>query len=372
MTRRPLRIALLHPVYWPEVRRGSERLVHDLSVTLADRGHEVTLMTSHAGATATMVEEGVRVVRSRRLPEPRQLRWYEQHLANAPNIWRGLARERYDVAHAFFPADAWAALRLRRFGGPPVAFSFHGIPVRRYLVGRRYRTELLRSVVAEAAATTVLSRAAARRFRRYLLVEPEVLPGGVLTQCFGGQFAPRRAEPTLICAASLGDPYKRGELLISAFSRLRERLPGARLVLVRSRDPFFGPQASVLPEGVEVIEADETPALARAYASAWASVLPSVDDAFGLVLLESLAAGTPVVASRSGGPAEIVNDDSLGRLFEPDDEDDLVRAMEEALELGSRGSCAACSRRAAEFDWATVADRYEELYARIHAGGSGS
>jgi len=370
MTRRPLRIALLHPVYWPEVRRGSERLVHDLSVTLAERGHEATLLTSHARPSATGVEEGVRVVRSRRLPEPRQLRWYEQHLANAPNVWRGLVRGRYDVAHAFFAADAWAALRLRRLGGPPVAFSFHGIPVRRYLVGRRYRTELLRSVVSEAAATTVLSSAAARRFRRYLLAEPEVLPGGVLTERFGGQPAPRREEPTLICAASLADPYKRGELLLSAFSRLRERLPGVRLLLVRSRDPFFGARLPGLPEGVEVIEADETGALARAYAAAWASVLPSVDDAFGLVLLESLAAGTPVVASRSGGPAEIVNDESLGRLFEPDDEDDLVRAMEGALELGSHGPCEACRRRAAEFDWSIVADRYEGLYARILAGGS--
>ncbi len=371
MNRRPLRIALLHPVYWPEVRRGSERLVHDLSVTLAARGHEVTLLTSHAAATTTTIEEGVRVVRSRRLPEPGPLRWYEQHLANAPNVWRGLLGGRFDVAHAFFAVDAWAALGARRLGGPPVAFSFHGIPVRRYLVGRRYRTELLARVAAESAATTVLSAAAARRFRRYLLVEPEVLPGGVLAERFGAEPAPRREEPTLICAASLADPYKRGELLLSAFSRLRERLPAARLVLVRSRDPFFGEPSSALPEGVEVIEADETDALARAYASAWASVLPSVDDAFGLVLLESLAAGTPVVASRSGGPAEIVDDESVGRLFEPDDRDDLVRAMGEALELGSGGPCEACTRRAAEFDWATVADRYEELYARIHGGGPG-
>jgi hypothetical protein len=42
-----VRIALLHPTYWPEVRRGSERLAHDLATALANRGHEVTLLTSH-------------------------------------------------------------------------------------------------------------------------------------------------------------------------------------------------------------------------------------------------------------------------------------------------------------------------------------
>lgn len=365
MTRHRLRIALLHPVYWPEVRRGSERLIHDLSVTLAARGHEVTLLTAHAGATLTSVEEGVRVVRSRRLPEPRPLRWYEHHLVDAPHVLRRLALERYDVVHAFFAVDAWAALKVRRFGGPPVAFSFHGIPVRRYLVGRRYRAELLRRVAAESDATTVLSGAAAERFRRYLLVEPEVLPGGVLGERFASQPAPKHERPTLICAASLADPFKRGELLLWAFERLRERLPDARLVVVRSRDPFFGSGLSALPAGVELIEADETSTLARAYASAWASVLPSVDDAFGLVLLESLAAGTQVIASRSGGPAEIVDREEIGLLFEPDDEDDLVRVMEEALDVRPAGPSEACRARAADYDWSTIGDRYEDLYARL-------
>src|SRR5439155_1593557 len=83
---------------------------------------------------------------------------------------------------------------------------------------------------------------------------------------------------------------------------------------------------------------------ARAYAGAWASVLPSVDEAFGLVLIESLAAGTPAVAARSGACPEIIDDDRVGRLFAPDDADDLLRAMEEALDLGSEAETSAPSR----------------------------
>ena len=121
-----------------------------------------------------------------------------------------------------------------------------------------------------------------------------------------------------------------------------------------------------LPAGTEWVDADDTQTLARAYASAWVSVLPSVDEAFGLVLLESLAAGTPVVAARSGGPPEIVSSDAIGRLFEPDAADDLARALDEALELSAGDAAtAACRERARDYDWSRVVERYEEVYASV-------
>lgn len=360
-----MRIALLHPTYWPEVRRGSERLVHDLATELAGRGHEITILTTHEARPSATNEDGVRVVRNWRPPFLRPLRWYEDHVADAPTTIWSLHRGRFDLAHAFHPADAWAAVKARRLGGPPTVFSFHGIPVRQYLVERRYRLEMLRTTIAQAAATTVLSEAAATAFRRYLLTEPRILPGGVRCAEFEVE-EPRSPQPTLVCSASLRDPRKRSELLLAAFERLRERRPEARLLLVRPRDPLIFWSTPRLPAGVSWVEADDTPSLARAYAGAWASVLPSVDEAFGLVLIESLAAGTPAVAARSGACPEIIDDERVGRLFASDDADDLVRAMEEALDLGSEPeTAAACRERAAEFDWPGVAEAYEGLYESI-------
>lgn len=362
-SRLPVRIALLHPTYWPEVLRGTERIVHDLGQALAGRGHEVTLLTSHRSWPATTIEDGMRVIRSWRPPEIRTQRWYEYHLGNVPNvIWR-LLREEFDVAHAYFPSDAWAAVQARRLGGPPVILSLQGIPTREYLVSRRYRLEMLRSAVGGATACTVLSVAAARPFHRYLLREPHVLPPGLYCESFAAE-EPRAPIPTLICTASLGDPRKRGALLMRAFRALRERRPDARLLVFRSRDPVLSRSSVELPEGAEWVEADHRPeVLARAYASAWASVLPAVEEAFGLVLTESLAAGTPVVADRSGAGPEIIDSDAIGRLFEPDDEEDLARAMNGALELGARDeTAAACRRRAADYEWSRLIGRYEELY----------
>jgi glycosyltransferase involved in cell wall biosynthesis len=302
------------------------------------------------------------VVRSRRLPQPPTFGLHEDFLGNVHNVVGRLARGGYDVAHAFHLADAWAARWARRLGAPPFVFSFHGMPTREHLVARRYRLEMIQAVASSAAVTAVLSEAAATPFRRYLLREPRILPGGVVGDSFSVD-AERAPAPTIFCAASVGDPRKQGALLVEGFRLLRKRRPDARLRVVRTRDPLLSPESIVLPEGGEWVEAEATADLAREYAGAWASVLPSVDEPFGLVLVESLAAGTPVVAARSGACPEIVSDERIGSLFEPGDAADLAAAMERALALGDEeGTAAACRERAAEFDWSRVVERYEDAY----------
>ncbi len=175
-----MRIALLNPTYWPEVRRGSERMAHDLASSLVERGHEVTILTSHRAPSSTSIEGGVRVIRRRRLPDGLPLtRAFEYYLQNAPNAFAGLLRGDFDVAHALFPVDAWAAAQAARVGGPPYVFSFNGIPTRLYLVVRRYRLEMLTTAIRHAARVAVLSDAAAGCLRRHLLHDPVVLPPGV-------------------------------------------------------------------------------------------------------------------------------------------------------------------------------------------------
>ena len=127
--------------------------------------------------------------------------------------------------------------------------TLHGIPTRQYLVARRYRLEMLRSVAAGADECTVLSEAAADPFRRYLLREPRVLAPGVVTSAFAGR--PTLDRPTLFCAASLGDPRKRGELLLGAFERVHRRRPQARLVLAGGRDPVMSGAGPALAAGVD-------------------------------------------------------------------------------------------------------------------------
>ena len=357
-----MRIALLHPTYWPEVRRGSERLAHDLGATLADRGHEVTLVTTHAGRRAEAIEDGIRVVRARRVPQLPGMNWYDEYVGAIPAVFTELVRGDYEVAHALYPTDAWTARLARRFGGPPYVMAVHGILNREYLVRRRYRLEMFKVAAADAAAVSALSEAGAEPLRRYALAEPLILPGGVIGADYAGAVE-RPSVPTLLCPAALGDPRKRGELLLEAFAIVADRIPEARLVLAGGVDPFSGGGPATLPAGVSATELAGTAELAAAYRSASVTVLPSDHEAFGLVLVESLASGTPVVAARSGGCVEIVTDEGVGRLFERGDADDLARAIGEALELAAIPATAdRCREHAAAWDWARVVERYEAVY----------
>ncbi len=363
-----MRIALLQPTYWPEVRRGAERLVHDLGAALAGRGHEVTLLTTHPGRTRSAQEDGMTVVRAFRPPSPPPLGWYEDHLAGLPGMVARLAAGSFDVAHGFFPAQSWGAVKARRLGGPPVVSSLLGLPVRTHLVARRYRIEMMRASMVEADRCTVLSEAAAAAVRRYLDADPVVLPGGVVASRFQVE-AERRPRPAIVCAASIGDPRKRGALLLEAFTRLRRDVPEAELILARTSDPFMSPEVHDLPAGAGWVDVDGDAHLAGLYASSWASVLPAVGEPFGLVLVESLAAGTPAVAARSGACPEILDSPAVGRLFEPDDPASLAAAMAAALELARRPATGpACRNRAAHFDWGRLVEAYEREYERAVAG----
>ena len=94
-----MRVALLSPCFWPEVRRGSERFVRDLADGLIARGHEPRLITSHAGRPSRAVEDGLPVVRHWRPPARRlRAREYEDHLTHVPFSYLELRAGRDDVA----------------------------------------------------------------------------------------------------------------------------------------------------------------------------------------------------------------------------------------------------------------------------------
>jgi glycosyltransferase involved in cell wall biosynthesis len=336
-----VRVALLSPAYWPEVRRGTERFAHDLGAGLAARGHAVRLLTSHRGRTARGAEDGMIVVRHPRLPDGRlRRRLYEDHLGHLPFTYATLRARRDEVAHALFHTDALAARRA----GVPYVYSFMGVATRRGLVGRRRRAEMVRTAATDAHATVVLSEAARDAARRWLGIDARVIHPGVDLAAFtpGGE----RAEPfTIVCPAALDAPHKRPRLLLDAFARVRRQRPGARLVL-DARSGLEG-------EGIEPRALDDHDALVAAYREAHVCALASEGEAFGLVLLEALACGTPAVASADGGGAEVTD-----TTFSGDD----PRALAEAILAAAGADPAACRARAERFSVDACVTAHEALY----------
>jgi glycosyltransferase involved in cell wall biosynthesis len=349
-----LHVALCNPVFWPEVRRGSERFARELADGLIARGHRVTLITSHPGRPATTIEDGLEVVRVWRPPlEGRlQRRLYEPHLAHLPLTYRALTKLQPDVAHALYPTDALAALRWKRRSGRPVVLSYMGIPHRVSLANRRGRKEIVTKVCREADAVVALSAAAREGFERWLGVAAHVIAPAVDLATFTpGTQADRAPQPEILCAADHSQPRKRVQLLADAVARI----DGARLVV--SRVP-----GHAAPHGAIELDLDDRAALAAANRRAHVHALASWGEAFGLVLAEALACGTPVV----GGQPEVVGDDSTGRVFSGEDPEQLAQCLREALALAQdEQTIAACRARAERWSVDACAAAYEDLYRSV-------
>jgi glycosyltransferase involved in cell wall biosynthesis len=360
------RVALLNFAFWPEVQRGSERIVHDLAADLARRGHRPRLVTSHLGPSTTTTDDGFQIVRNRRPPDALlRLRRFQDNLTHVPLSYRTLCAGDDELAHAFYQTDALASVAWARRVGRPSLFSYMGIPSRASATYKRGRMKTLAHVTANADAVVGLSRTACEGLWRWWGVEARLIYPGVDLSAFADVGGERAEEPTIACAASPDDGRKRVSLLVEAFARVRRERPRARLVLMRPNDRAL--EQGLARAGVSFF--DPSPAaVAAVFADAWVSALPSRDEAFGLVVVESLATGTPVVAADEAGPAEILDRDGIGSLFAEPTPEAVAHALLEALELAEDPRTAARARaRAADFTSERCAIEHEQLYEELLA-----
>jgi glycosyltransferase involved in cell wall biosynthesis len=161
-------------------------------------------------------------------------------------------------------------------------------------------------------------------------------------------------------------PYKGVDVLVRAMPRIH-RETGARVRIVGDgpEAPRLKALARDLDAPVDFLGRVPQPDLARLYGEARVSVLPSVNtqEAFGIALLESMAAGTPVVASDLPGVREVAS--LAGATAPPGDPEGLaeavVRAWRDPEAFGSPAEIRA--RVEARYAWPSIVERLEAVYA---------
>lgn len=144
-------------------------------------------------------------------------------------------------------------------------------------------------------------------------------------------------SPYILCVARLSDPRKNVELLLEAYARLPEVLRATvRLKLAGSSGPpeHFWARAEQLglKNHIEFIAKPDLNSLVSLYQHASVFVLPSDEEGLGVVLLEAMACGIPVISTRSGGPDGIITHGTDGYLTPLGDVGEMASCLKECLE----------------------------------------
>lgn len=188
------------------------------------------------------------------------------------------------------------------------------------------------------------------------------------------KFGLRPADRYLLYVGGIS-PHKNLETLVTAFEAVSSSRPDVRLLVVGelTDDPFLSSvgalrkrlAASPVEDRISLTGYVEDPVLAVLYTSAVATVLPSKAEGFGLPAAESLACGTPVVASDIPALRELLGDTAL--YAPPSAPDAFAAAIGELLDAPERRArlSSACLRRATTWSWGAQADSVLGLLDRV-------
>ena len=384
-----MRILHVVPTYLPAWRHGGPVLaVHGLCKALAARGHEVKVFTTNVHGEGTLdvsLNEAVRIdgvdVRYFAVRPPRRPYY-------APEMKKALRDgiDGFDMVHlhSIFLWPTTAAARAAERAGVPYVLSPRGMLVPELLRARgrwRKRAWMLvaeRRTIERAAALHATSPLEAEEAARLGLSLPSVsvIPNGVEPEPWTGNgSAPSSAVQGVLARGSfllfLGRlSWKKGlDRLIPAMARV----PGASLAIAGNDEEDLRPALERLAREAGVAEriaflgpvhgADKATLLHRAAVL----VLPSYSENFGNVVLESWAAGRPVVVTPEVGLAGTVQEIDGGIVAQADLGEtlrDLLGDPERLDAMGRRGAAAVRER----FGWPRVAKEMEEVYDRLIMG----
>ena len=293
-----------------------------------------------------------------------------------PTVHRLRRHFPFDVIHAHFTyPDGVAAALLGRLYGVPVVITEHALwlPWMRQQPLVRYQA----TWAARACSAHIAVSQAVRDHIGQVTGHPdkvEVIPNVV----DGTVFAPAAGQqrvPGQILFVGIVRHAKGVDVLLEALRELRQQRPAVQLKVVG--DPFYrayqqeaerlGRLAEKLgvADCVDVVGRKSPAETAQLMSESQVVVLPSRRESFGTVLIEALACGTPVVATRCGGPEDVVTP-AVGRLVTPDDATALAAAIAGVLDTPQTYAPDALRRYAlAQFGAPVVAHKLGSEYAAV-------
>jgi phosphatidylinositol alpha-mannosyltransferase len=368
-----MKIALVSP-YDLAVPGGVNSHIHHLADNFIALGHEVRLIAPSSDVS-NLSPHAIVLGRPRAFPAGGSIANMAMSPRLAEPVRRILAEERFDIVHVHEPLASFLPIQFLRFSTAVNVGTFHAARdsgARLYSYTRRMLKASFRRLDGKIAVSRAASKLIAPHFPGYY----NIIPNGVDVERFAGPLPPLPEwDDGRLNVLFVGRLEKRKGLryLLRAFEQLKRWRGDACLLIVGGYDARQrrGYERWVQQSGVKdvhFIGYVPLETLPRYHHSAQIFCAPNTgNESQGIILLEAMAAGLPVVASNIDGFAGVITHGVDGLLVRPKDEDALARALIELAEDGDlRTRIGEQARaRAQHFSWERVSQRVLSYYERL-------
>jgi len=365
-----MKIGLVTPYIYP-LPGGVNAHVQELYENLVARGHDVRIISSTHGPQKSSEGDIIRLGYGWSVPTNGSVGTLTVSHRYGGLVQEMLERERFDVLHLHEPFVPFLSLEILRYSSCVNIATFHAYSgwSPSYEFGKRMLQRFARRLHGRIAVS-----AAARHFiERYFPGDYKVIPNGVDLRQFQNvpPFARWRDGTPNILYVGRFEPRKGLTYLLKAYRALRREGIECRLLVVGA-----GPQerdvrryiATRRLTGVELLgrlsEMDKN----RAFVTADVFCSPATgQESFGIVLLEAMAAGTPVVCSDIHGYKGVVHRGEQALLVPPKDSDALAEALRTLLQdPAMRARMAQSGReRAVQYSWENITAKVDDYYGFV-------
>ncbi|SOD02662.1 N-acetyl-alpha-D-glucosaminyl L-malate synthase BshA [bacterium JGI 053] len=363
---------------------GSGAIATELGIELAERGHEIHFISYAQPFRLPRFMERVFFHEVEMVHYP-LFEHNNYSLALSAVMHEVALREGLDLLHVHYAiphaTSAWIAKEMLGDRMPlKIVTTLHGTDIT--LVGQeRNFWEITRFSILRSDGITSVSEYLRRETVEAFGVPEErieVIPNFVDPALYARSRYPCRKNAflqegeKLVLHVSNFRPVKRVRDVVRVFARLARQVP-SRLVFIGDGPdrPEAADEARLQGVTDRVIFLGKQDSVAEIMACSDLLLLPSQNESFGLVALEAMASGVPVIASRAGGLPEVVDDGENGFLAPVGDVEAMADGAVHILrdrEIWRRFSEAAVSSAAERYGVAAIIPQYERYYRRILAG----
>ncbi len=370
-----MKIALVSPYDFAHPG-GVPSHISSLDHYLTRMGHEVKIIAPASKAVTTFGNRFIPIGKPRPVPSSGSIVRISISFRLASTIKEVLNREKFDIVHLHEPFMPMLCSAVLRFSDMPNVGTFHAADGKPgYGFGRPISTIMLKRRRHKLNGKIAVSRPAMNYASKYVPGQYELIPNGVDTERFTPNVTPIEqfcdGKQNILFLGRL--EHRKGlEYLLKAFQQVKREIPNSRLIVVGPGTRLLkGYERWVKQNHVEdvvfvgYISEEDKP---RYFKTADIYCAPSTGhESQGVVLLESMAVGTPIIASNIEGYASVVTHGDEGVLVPPRDSIALSRALitvigDEALRqrMGAKGML-----KAKQYSWEQVAQRVFNYYNRV-------